>query len=68
MANRANRLLDRSGDFWHRDYFDRCIRNDRHFHAAIAYIEANPVRAGLCSNNEQWSFSSAACGPDESER
>ena len=56
----ANRLLRRHGEFWHRDYFDRYIRDDRHFAAAVTYVEANPVRAGLCASCEEWVFSSAA--------
>jgi REP element-mobilizing transposase RayT len=59
-AVRANRLLQRQGAFWHRDYFDRYIRDDRHFAAAVTYVEANPVRAGLCASSEEWVFSSAA--------
>ena len=57
-ANRANRLLKRQGDFWHRDYYDRYIRDDRHYATAVAYIEANPVRAKLCACVNEWTFSS----------
>lgn len=59
-ANKANRLLRRQGDFWHRDYFDRYIRDDRHFAAAVRYIEENPLRAGLCAAQVEWPFGSAA--------
>ncbi len=41
-AHRANRILKRSGDFWLREYFDRFIRDDRHFENAVGYIEINP--------------------------
>ena len=41
------------------DYFDRYIRNERHHVAAIAYVENNPVKAGLCRRPEDWPFSSA---------
>ena len=58
-ANRANRLLGRQGDFWHRDYYDRYIRDDRHYAATVAYIEANPARANLCAYANKWAFSSA---------
>jgi REP element-mobilizing transposase RayT len=30
-AKEANRLLGRTGDFWQPEYFDRFIRDDRHF-------------------------------------
>src|SRR5258708_13896331 len=46
-ANEANKVLKRSGTFWMPDYFDRYIRNERHLSAAIAYVENNPVTAGL---------------------
>ncbi len=59
-ARLANRILNRQGDFWYRDYYDRVIRDDRHFTAAVTYVEANPVRACLCVNAKDWTFSSAA--------
>ena len=59
-ANKANRLLGRSGQFWQAGYFDRYIRDDRHFAAVLAYIEDNPVKAGLCSRPEKWLCSSAS--------
>jgi REP element-mobilizing transposase RayT len=58
-ANRANTLLGRHGPFWQKDYFDRFIRDERHFAAAIHYAEENPVVAGLCASADQWKFSSA---------
>ena len=58
-ATRANALLQRSGAFWHEDYFDRFIRDERHFAAALHYVEQNPVEAGLCTQPEDWKFSSA---------
>jgi REP element-mobilizing transposase RayT len=58
-ANEANKLLERTGTFWMADYFDRYIRNQRHLAAAIAYVENNPVEAGLCKRPEDGRFSSA---------
>jgi putative DNA methylase len=58
-ANRANELLGRAGDFWAREYFDRYIRNGRHFSNTVAYIHNNPVKAGLCAEATEWAFSSA---------
>ncbi|MFC1712683.1 transposase [Candidatus Poribacteria bacterium] len=59
-ANKANRILGRNGTLWQAGYFDRFIRNDHHFAAALAYIEDNPVKAGLCSKPEEWRYSSAS--------
>jgi REP element-mobilizing transposase RayT len=58
-ASRANALLGRRGTFWQADYFDRAIRDDVHFSAAVGYVEQNPVVAGLCDRSEEWPFSSA---------
>jgi REP element-mobilizing transposase RayT len=58
-ANRANELLGRSGNFWAREYFDRYIRDGRHYSNTVAYIHNNPVVAGLCSAAGDWAFSSA---------
>ncbi|HEY9751882.1 MAG TPA: transposase [Coleofasciculaceae cyanobacterium] len=45
---------------WQRDYWDRFIRNDRHFQIAKHYIENNPVAAGLAASPEAWPWSSAS--------
>ncbi len=47
-AKEANRLLNRTGAFRSRDYFDRCARNSAEEHRIMSYIENNPVKAGLC--------------------
>jgi REP element-mobilizing transposase RayT len=58
-AKEANRLLRRSGAFWAREYFDRFMRESDHLASTAAYIEGNPVRAGLCESVSDWRFSSA---------
>ena len=58
-AKEANRLIGRKGDFWQVDYYDRYIRNERHYYRAIEYIEMNPVNAGLCEDRGEWRFGSA---------
>jgi REP element-mobilizing transposase RayT len=59
VARMANRHLGRAGPFWHVDYFDRYIRNGSHHSAALAYIEENPVKAGLAVEKTAWHWSSA---------
>ncbi len=44
---------------WMRDYWDRYIRDEKHFDAAVHYILDNPVKAGLCVSADQWRWSSA---------
>jgi REP element-mobilizing transposase RayT len=58
-ANKCNEILNRTGMFWEREPFDRFIRNEEHYRNAIAYIENNPVKAGLCEKPEDWRWSSA---------
>jgi REP-associated tyrosine transposase len=48
--------------FWAPDYFDRYMRDEHHLAGTIAYIEGNPVKAGLCENAKDWRFSSVAGG------
>jgi len=36
-AQQANMILGRKGRFWFEDYFDRYIRNIKHFENAISY-------------------------------
>ncbi len=59
-AKQANRVLGRSGAFWMQEYFDRYIRDERHFVSVVEYIHNNPVAAGLCASPADWPFSSAA--------
>jgi REP element-mobilizing transposase RayT len=51
-----------SSPVWHREYWDRYIRNQRHFNQAIDYIHQNPVKAGLVATAESWRWSSAFPG------
>lgn len=58
-AKAINRHRGGSGAVWQREYFDRYIRDYRHFEAALAYIEENPVKAGLAAKPADWRFGSA---------
>ncbi len=44
---------------WQPDYWDRYIRNERHYRAVLEYIHQNPVKAGLVAKAEEWPWSSA---------
>jgi REP element-mobilizing transposase RayT len=58
-AKEANKILGRSGKFWADDFFDRYIRDDKHFENTLNYIHFNPVTAGLVHEPDDWPFSSA---------
>lgn len=58
-AKAINRALEREGRLWAPDYYDRYVRDEAHYAATIAYIEDNPVRAGLCRAAADWPYSSA---------
>lgn len=60
ISQEANKLLNRKGQFWQEDYFDRYIRNYEHFEKTLAYVEINPVKAGLCEKPAEWKFGSAS--------
>jgi type I restriction enzyme R subunit/putative DNA methylase len=48
---------------WHREYWGRFIRDERHLQAAREYIHNNPVKAGLVRCAEEWEWSSARLEP-----
>jgi putative transposase len=58
-ARQINAYLEHSGSVWAPDYFDRFMRDEQHFETTKAYVEMNPVKAGLCARSEEWRFSSA---------
>jgi len=60
-AREANRILGRVGEpFWQRESYDHWVRNETEFHRIIAYIENNPVKAGIVRRSSDYRWSSAA--------
>lgn len=53
------RLSLDSTQVWQREYWDRFIRDERHFVAVKNYIVMNPVNAGLAEKPEDWPWSGA---------
>jgi putative transposase len=59
-AREANRVLGRTGEpFWQKESYDHWVRNPSEFQTIRMYIEANPVKAGLVRNPEDYPWSSA---------
>ena len=51
------RITTRIADVaWQRDFFDHRVRHDESLDEKVAYIRANPVRAGLIGPNDSWPF------------
>jgi putative transposase len=57
---------DAAWHVWENRFFS-CPLDANHLGRALAYVERNPVRAGLCREAWQWRWSSAAahCGTDD---
>jgi putative transposase len=59
-ARSANRILGRTGQpFWQDESYDHYLRSSTPIERTIAYIEGNPVSAGLVDSAECWRWSSA---------
>jgi putative transposase len=54
----ANRILERTNGekFWHRETYDRIIRDRAEFIQKIHYTLNNPVKVGLVKNWRDWEF------------
>tara|TARA_R110002096_G_scaffold28236_5_gene85732 strand:- start:1020 stop:1691 length:672 start_codon:yes stop_codon:yes gene_type:complete len=46
-AKKVNALEGRRGRLWQKDYFDRLIRDQKHFENCVRYIRRNPEKARL---------------------
>jgi len=55
---RANKELGFRGEIWQRGYSDVRVVDEQSFEEHRAYIENNPVRAGLVNSAEEYPFGS----------
>ncbi len=53
-AHQANKILNRKGPFWSREYYDHLVRSSEQFGRILVYILENPIKAGLCKNWREW--------------
>lgn len=58
-GNHCNRVLGKTGPFWQVETFDHYARDEAELLRIIAYIEQNPVVAGLVKRAEDYQWSSA---------
>lgn len=61
-ANQANRLLDRQGEFWQAEYYDRLIRDEEELLRVIEYVWNNPEKAGFEGWKWKWRIEYAEHG------
>ena len=47
MAFQINKHLSRKGHFWEKSYFDKAIRDEKHFNIVYEYIKNNATKANL---------------------
>jgi len=45
-AKKINELLSQKGKFWADDYYDKAIRDEKHFWVVYEYIKNNPLKIG----------------------
>ncbi len=43
-ARLLNELMNRKGSFWAKDYYDKLIRDEKHFQTVYRYIQQNPMK------------------------
>jgi putative transposase len=53
-ARRFNERYDESGHVFQGRFSSRVIDSAEHYDNALAYVEANPLNAGLCAEGETW--------------
>ncbi len=46
-AKEANRILERSGEFWMEEYYDHLVRDEDEFYRIVDYVLRNPEKSGL---------------------
>jgi len=57
-AQRLNRRRDLAGPLWRDRFHSRPVVTNDHLVQAAAYIDANPVAAGICDDPATWPWSS----------
>jgi REP element-mobilizing transposase RayT len=61
-SKESNKILKRTGQFWHHESYDHVVRSEIEFERIVNYIAQNPVKAHLVNNWKEWKWS--YCKPD----
>ena len=56
-ARQANIILNRTGRFWQKEYYDHLVRHSNELSKVMDYVLNNPVKAGFVDKWEDWPFS-----------
>ncbi|HCY76570.1 MAG TPA: hypothetical protein DHV28_11680 [Ignavibacteriales bacterium] len=51
-----NKLLNRKGNLWQAESFDRLVREEKELYNIIKYVLLNPVNANLVSDWKDWEY------------
>jgi putative transposase len=63
-AQRFNQRYDRAGHVFQNRFTSYVIESEEHFERAVAYVHANPVKAGLCGQITEWPWAGGLYEPD----
>ena len=55
-AREANKILNRTGQFWEIESYDHQIRHAEELARIVKYVLNNPVKAGLVKNWHDWKW------------
>jgi REP element-mobilizing transposase RayT len=50
----VNEVLERKGAVWSRDYYDKIVRDERHYRVVYEHIKYNAFKAGLEDAKERF--------------
>ncbi|OFX27155.1 MAG: hypothetical protein A2033_04085 [Bacteroidetes bacterium GWA2_31_9] len=53
-SREANKILERTGQFWHHESYDHIIKTQNELADTISYVINNPVKAGLVKDWKEW--------------
>ena len=58
-SHRYREKYESVGHVWQGRYKSLLVKDEAHLFTLMRYVEANPLRAGLCESCEEWRWSSA---------
>ena len=58
FTRKINKANGKTGKIWQKGFYDEYIRDELHLLRVLEYMHNNPVKAGLVTTAEEYSFSS----------